>query len=97
MRNHYSSSVLLDGYLYGFSSRILTAMKFDTGEVSWQDRSVGKGQIIAAEGLLYLLGEDGVDGFGRGRSGRLSARSRGSRSGEATIPPGRCRSSPIAS
>ncbi len=63
MRNHYSSSVLLDGYLYGFSSRILTAMKFDTGAVAWQDRSVGKGQVISAEGLLYLLSEDGVVGL----------------------------------
>ncbi len=63
MRNHYSSSVLLDGYLYGFSSQILTAMKFDTGEVAWKDRAVGKGQVISAEGLLYLLSEDGVVGL----------------------------------
>ena len=44
MRNHYSSSVLLDGVLYGYSSRILTAMNFKTGEVLWKDRSVGKGK-----------------------------------------------------
>lgn len=63
MRNHYSSSILLDGYLYGYSSRILTAMNFKTGEVAWQDRSVGKGQIVYADGRLYLLGEDGVVGL----------------------------------
>ena len=63
MRNHYSSSVLVDGYLYGYSSRILTCMKLETGEVMWQDRSVGKGQVIFAEGLLYLQGEDGVVGL----------------------------------
>ena len=63
MRNHYSSSILLDGYLYGFSSRILTAMNFKTGQVAWQDRSVGKGQIVYADGRLYILGEEGVVGL----------------------------------
>ncbi len=63
MRNHYSSSVLVDGYLYGFSSRILTCMKLETGEVVWRDRSVGKGQILYADGRLYLLSEDGVAGM----------------------------------
>ena len=63
MRNHYSSSVLLDDHLYGFSSSILTCMRFETGEVAWRDRSVGKGQIIYADGRLYLLSEDGVVGL----------------------------------
>lgn len=59
MRNHYSSSILLDGVLYGFSSRILTAMHFETGEVAWRDRSIGKGQLIYADRRLYILSEDG--------------------------------------
>ncbi len=59
MRNHYSTPVLIDGKLYGYSSRILTCMDFETGAVEWRDRSVGKGQVIAAEGLLYLQSEDG--------------------------------------
>jgi outer membrane protein assembly factor BamB len=63
MKNHYGSSVLIDGYLYGFSGRILTAMNFATGEVAWRDRSVGKGQIIYADGRLYILGEDGIVGL----------------------------------
>lgn len=63
MRNHYSSSVLIDGALYGFSSRILTCMDMATGAVHWRDRSVGKGQVIAADGLLYLQGEDGIAGL----------------------------------
>ena len=63
MRNHYSSSVLVGDYLYGFSSRIFTAMNFMTGEVGWRDRSVGKGQVIVADGRLYLQGEDGVVGL----------------------------------
>ena len=63
MRNHYSSSVLVGEHLYGYSSSILTAMKFATGEVAWRDRSVGKGQVIFAEGRLYLFGENGTAGL----------------------------------
>jgi outer membrane protein assembly factor BamB len=63
MQNHYSTSVLVGDYLYGFSTSILTAMKFETGEVAWRDRSVGKGSLIYADRHLYALGEDGVVGL----------------------------------
>lgn len=63
MKNHHSSSVLIGDYLYGFSSSILTAMKFDTGELAWRDRSVGKGSLVYADGHLYLLSENGVVGL----------------------------------
>ncbi|MEZ5355211.1 MAG: PQQ-binding-like beta-propeller repeat protein [Bryobacteraceae bacterium] len=60
MMNHYSSSVLVGDALYGFSNAILTALKFQTGEVLWKDRSVGKGSVIFADGRLYALGEGGT-------------------------------------
>jgi outer membrane protein assembly factor BamB len=63
MRNHHSSSVLVGDYLYGFSSSVLTAMKFDTGEVAWRDRSVGKGSLVYADGNLYCFSENGVVGL----------------------------------
>jgi hypothetical protein len=63
MRNHYTTSVLVGNYLYGFSSEILTAMEFKTGKVAWKDRSVGKGNCIYADQRLYCLGEDGVVGL----------------------------------
>lgn len=63
MRNHHSSSVLIGDYLYGFSSSILTAIKFDTGEIAWRDRSVGKGSLVYADGNLYCLSEKGVVGL----------------------------------
>lgn len=63
MKNHHSSSVLIGDHLYGFSSSILTAMKFDTGELAWRDRSVGKGSLVYADGHLYLLSENGVVGL----------------------------------
>ena len=63
MRNHHSSSILIGDYLYGFSSGILTAMRFDTGAVAWKDRSVGKGSLVYADGNLYAFSENGVVGL----------------------------------
>ena len=63
MRNHHSSSVLVGDHLYGFSSAILTAVKFDTGEIAWRDRSVGKGSLVYADGRLYCFSENGVMGL----------------------------------
>lgn len=63
MRNHYSTGVLVGDYLYGFSSAILTAMRFDTGEIAWRDRSVGKGSLAFADDRLYLYGENGTVGL----------------------------------
>ena len=63
MRNHHASSVLIGDHLYGFSGNILTAMAFDTGQVAWRDRSVGKGSVIFADDRLYLFSENGVVGL----------------------------------
>ncbi len=63
MRNHHSSSILVGDHLYGFSSAVLTAMKFDTGEIAWRDRSVGKGSLVFADGHLYAFSEGGVVGL----------------------------------
>jgi outer membrane protein assembly factor BamB len=63
MRNHHSSSILVGDHIYGYSSAILTAMRFDTGAVAWRDRSVGKGSLVYADGNLYALSENGVVGL----------------------------------
>jgi outer membrane protein assembly factor BamB len=63
MKNHHSSSVLVGDTLYGFSSAILTAMRFDNGDVAWKDRSVGKGSLVYADGHLYCYSEKGVVGL----------------------------------
>jgi outer membrane protein assembly factor BamB len=63
MRNHHASSVLVGDHLYGFSGPILTSMKFDSGQVAWRDRSVGKGSVIFADDRLYLFSENGVVGL----------------------------------
>ncbi len=63
MRNHHATSILIGDHLYGFSSAILTAMRFDTGEIAWRDRSVGKGSLTYADGHLYAFSEKGVVGL----------------------------------
>ena len=63
MRNHHSTSILIGEHLYGFSGAVLTAMRFDTGEIAWKDRSVGKGSLAYADGMLYALSENGVVGL----------------------------------
>lgn len=63
MQNHHSTTVLIGEHLYGFSDSILTALRFDTGDVAWRHRSVGKGSLIFADERLYLLSEDGVVGL----------------------------------
>ena len=63
MRNHYTTTVLVGDYLYGFSSEILTAMELKTGKVAWRNRSIGKGNCIYADRRLYCLSEDGVAGL----------------------------------
>jgi outer membrane protein assembly factor BamB len=63
MKNHHATSILVGDHLYGFDSSILTALKFDTGEVAWQNRSVGKGSLVFADERLYLFSENGVVGL----------------------------------
>jgi outer membrane protein assembly factor BamB len=63
MMNHHATSILVGDYLYGFDNAILTALKFDTGDVAWQNRSVGKGSLAFADDRLYLYSENGVVGL----------------------------------
>lgn len=63
MQNHHGGVVLVNGKLYGFSNAILTCMDFATGQVHWRNRSVGKGSLTYADGMLYLLGESNQVGL----------------------------------
>lgn len=58
MMNHHGGMVLVNGYLYGFSNSVLTCLEFATGKKMWSARSVGKGSLTYADGMLYLFGED---------------------------------------
>ena len=57
MQNHHGGVVLVNGYLYGFSSSILTCLEFATGKLMWRNRSVGKGSLTYADGHLICYGE----------------------------------------
>ena len=65
LQNHHGGVVLVDGHLYSFFGKVLTCVDFRTGEIQWRDRSVGKGSLTAADGKLYLIGENQVVGLAR--------------------------------
>ncbi|HEV3342612.1 MAG TPA: PQQ-binding-like beta-propeller repeat protein, partial [Pirellulales bacterium] len=52
-------AVVLDGYLYGTNGQGLVCAEFTTGEVKWQNRSIGPSSVCYADGRLYLHGENG--------------------------------------
>ncbi len=67
MDNHHDHVILLDGYLYG-SSCILNSGKWicldwETGEMQYAERGVGKGTLTYADGMLYTLAERLVVGL----------------------------------
>jgi outer membrane protein assembly factor BamB len=59
MKNHFSSSVAQDGYLYGFDNGTLKCISVETGERKWVKRGLGKGSLIIADSLLIILGDQG--------------------------------------
>ncbi len=63
MQNHHGGMVLVNGYLYGFNSSILTCLEFASGKMMWRHRSVGKGALSYADGHLYILSENNVAGL----------------------------------
>ena len=76
MMNHHGGVVLINGFLYGFNNAILSCIEFATGKTLWRDRSVGKGTLTYADGLLYLLGENNVVGLADASSAGYKERGR---------------------
>lgn len=61
MRNHFNSSVLVDGTIYGFDNATLKAIEPEGGDTHWAVRGgLGKGSLIYADGLLIVLTETGT-------------------------------------
>ena len=60
MKNHFSSSLLHDGTIYGFDNATLRAISVETGETEWAKRGLGKGSLIYADGHLIVLSDRGV-------------------------------------
>ena len=59
MKNHMATSVLYQGYLYGFDEGTLKCIEAGSGETAWRKRGFGKGTLILADGHLFVLGEGG--------------------------------------
>lgn len=64
-RNHWSTSVVVDGRIYGFDNAILKCLRVDDGSECWKGRGFGKGALLHADGKLFLLGEQGNVGMVR--------------------------------
>jgi len=61
LRNEWQTSILLNGFLYGFDNvgsagpvTHLTCVKAATGERAWQQPRFGKGNLVAADGKLFI-------------------------------------------
>jgi outer membrane protein assembly factor BamB len=59
MCNHFPSSVLYQGHLYGFNESRLTCMEFSSGKVKWRESGFDKGSLLVAGDNLIILGETG--------------------------------------
>ena len=66
MRNEWQTSVLLDGRLYGLDNvggagpvTHLNCVDIATGEQLWQEERFGKGNLIAADGNLWIATMEG--------------------------------------
>lgn len=62
LRNEWQTSILIDGHLYGFDNvgaagpvTHLTCVNADTGKRVWQKPRFGKGNLIAADGKLFIV------------------------------------------
>ena len=59
MRNHFNSSILWQGFLYGVDEGQLSCLDWQSGEVKWTDTKFGKGSLMMADGKLIALSEKG--------------------------------------
>ncbi len=57
--NHHGGVILIGDYVYGHSdNKGWTCQDLKTGEAKWQDKSLGKGAVVCADGKLFLRQED---------------------------------------
>lgn len=60
MKNHHGGMILIKNHLYGSDDPgVLKCLDLKTGNVIWQNRSVGKGALTCADGKLILRSEAG--------------------------------------
>jgi outer membrane protein assembly factor BamB len=57
--NHHGGVVLLDGHVFGATGSTFRCLDIAEGELSFKERSVGKGATLYADGRFYLRAEQG--------------------------------------
>jgi outer membrane protein assembly factor BamB len=60
MKNYFSTSVLVDNYLYGFNNNKLTCLDFRSGKAGWNSGGFNRGSLLAADGKLIIFGDKGL-------------------------------------
>jgi outer membrane protein assembly factor BamB len=60
MRNHFNTSLMVGDHLYGFDNGTFRCLDVETGKRRWAKRGFGKGSLVAAGPLLYVLGDGGT-------------------------------------
>jgi outer membrane protein assembly factor BamB len=62
--DHHGGLVVLDGFIYGCSFRgNWICLDWATGNVTYNQKLVGKGSLTYADGMLYILSENGQVGL----------------------------------
>ena len=59
LKNKFNSSVLYQGYVYGFDEAILACIDPKTGDLKWKGGRYGYGQLLLAGGYLVITTEQG--------------------------------------
>jgi outer membrane protein assembly factor BamB len=61
---HFATSIIHNGYIYGCNGDIgasmLRCLDLKTGAIKWEERKPGKCSLVAAEGNLFCLSENGT-------------------------------------
>ena len=57
--NHHGGVILLDRHVFGSSGGTFRCLDLESGELSFNERSVGKGATVYADGHFYLRSEKG--------------------------------------
>lgn len=59
MRNKFSSSIFLNGHVYGFDEGTFKCVDINTQETKWAERGLGHGSLIYADEHFIVLSESG--------------------------------------
>lgn len=95
-QSQFSSSVLIDGFLYGVDGdtsgeRALKCVELQSGEVRWAEHGFGSGALMAANNRLIILSESGELVIAAASADAFRALAR------AKIMEGKCWTAPVLS